>query len=345
MKLPSRIKLLVISVLAAGALVALWFPFRAYILAPYQARRTMSALPVLPAGITASDAGIPSSGTFHCENLPTSLSIEELNEKVRSLGLAVEQTPSDLCSGNQFREAVRYLGLRNGHFATRVSSLPPELEAIAKDPNSVSAEHANDSKVPPDDLQPAKLFWHISRQAGGNTAEIQLQLGLSYVDLMIRQGGRENKARLSSRAIEALSSALQRQPYLIAALYARGLNYLYWPVIAGKLPLAIQDFKTCVALSNQPSLREHPPLVIAEAYRALGDSYVKLADSSPTEGQKMELLAAGRQWWQEGKNRFPEFHGFDERLKTPAEDLPARVDSIRGLETYINTNLDLLWKK
>ncbi len=305
----------------------------------------MLSLPAVPPGITMADMGMPQTdSSFNCADLPTSLDASQLEQQVNSLTETLEKFPSDLCAGNHFREAVRYLGLREGQFALKVQSFPPDLAAIAKNPDSAPTDEANSSRISPDAQQPAKLFRAFTATASGNTPESELQLGLSYVDLMIRQGGREHKAQLSSRSIEALSSALDRKPYLIAALYARGLNYLYWPEIAGKLPLAVSDLKTCIALSNLPALKEHPPLVIAEAYRALGDSYVKLADSTMDDREQQALLTAARNWWQQGKARFGDFRGFDERLNTPPRDLPKYIDSVRGLETYINTDLDLLWK-
>jgi hypothetical protein len=345
MRSQNRIRRFLLLIVVLGSLAALWFPFQAYVWEPYQARRTMLNLPTVPE-VTLEDLGMPTSDlSFRCLDLATSLSPSELEEKINALATAVENSPTDLCSGNQFREGVRYLVLRNGQFALKLESFPTDLAAIAKNPDSVPTEETNSSKISPDEQQPAKLFHSLTATPTGNVPESELQLGLAYVDLMMRQGGREHKGQLSTRSIEALGYALDRKPYMIAALYARGLNYLYWPVIAGKLPLAVRDLKTCIALSNLAALKEHPPLVIAEAYRALGDSYVKLADSTPDEGTQRALLTAGRDWWTEGRTRFPDFRGFDDRLKTPLNDLPRFVDSARGLETYINTDLDLLWKK
>jgi hypothetical protein len=345
MKLPSRTKS-VFLIATALALAGLWFPFRAYVLGPYQARREALALPAVPRNIGWNDLGVPPGGDgFHCPDLPATLRMAELEAQSTTLRAAVQNAPDNLCAGNQFREAIRYLGLRNGQFAIKISSLPSHLAAVAKDPDAIPLEETNSSRIAPDDLEPAKSFRTLASYPSTNTPETELQLGLSYVDLMVRQGGREHKARLSTRAIEALGSALQRRPYMIAALYARGLNYLYWPVIAGKLPLSVRDLKTCIALSNLPALKERPPLVIAEAYRALGDAYVKLSDSTLDQGTQDALRHAARAWWLEGSARFGNDQGFQQRLAMPPEKLAAFIDSTRGLETYINTDLDLLWTR
>jgi hypothetical protein len=346
MKLQSRSK----AALAVGVLVAalalLYFPFRVYVLEPYQMQREAMKLPGLPAGITVADMGVPEPALgFECAPVPPGLASADLDALLTSLSAQVEQTPIDLCAGNRFRETVRHRDLRSGHFAIRLSSLPPELAAIARDPNSEPPEPARTGRSMPEEMEPAKLFHNLLSKPGGDLPETELQLGLAYVDLMTSQGGRENKARLSSRSIHALSVALDRRPYMLPALYARGLNYLYWPVIAGKLPLAIQDFKTCIALANLPPLRDHPPLVIAEAYRALGDSLVKLADSALSRREEQVLLRSARRWWQEGAGRFPQSRELSERLNIDPKDLPAYIDSARGLETYINTDLNLLWTR
>jgi hypothetical protein len=346
MKLPNKIKFGLFVIGAIAALVAASFPFRAYVWGPRSARQEAMSLPQLPPNLSLKDFGIPDPGSaFNCPDLPVSLQMADLEVRSKSLGSAIEHSPADVCAGNQFREAIRYLELQRGQYAIRTSSLPSQLASIAKDPDTIPTEETNSSRIAPDELEPARLFRTLASSSSTNTPETQMQLGLSYVDLMIRQGGREHKARLSTRAIEALSSALDRQPYMLAALYARGLNYLYWPIIAGKLPLSIRDLKTCIAISNLPALKDHPPLVIAEAYRALGDAYVKLSDSSLDSGTQDALRNAGRAWWEEGRQRFGNDHGFDERLSVPAEKLGTYIDSVRGLETYINTDLDLLWTR
>jgi len=293
-----------------------------------------------------ADLGLPTHGLpFYCSVLPVTLTVGELEARSQSLAVAVKTAPTDLCAGNQFRESIRYRYLRNGQFGVKLSSLPPDLAGIAKDSDALPTEEGNNSKISPDELEPAKLFRALASSDRTDGPETELQLGLSYVDLMIRQGGRENKARLSSRSIEALSSVLDRRPYMIAALYARGLNYLYWPVIAGKLPFAIRDLKLCIALSRLPEMEKNPPLIIAEAYQALGDAYVKLADSTPSKDAERRLLTAGRHWWAEGRRRFPMYHGFDKRIGLPTEELVTYIDSARGLETYINSDLELLWTR
>ena len=346
MKSPKRTKLVVLLLFVIVGAVGLSFPFRAYVLAPYQMRQEQLRLPVMPASLSLADLGIPPGiSTLNCPDLAPTLGEKELEEALGSLRTKLHEFPGDLCAGNQFREAVRYQQLRSGDFAIQVNSLPTALASIARDTNSIPTSPANSSKVSADELEPAKSFKVLIEAKSTNTPETQLQLGLSYVDLMIRQGGREHKARLSSRSIEALSSALQHRPYMLAALYARGLNYLYWPIIAGKLPLAIQDLKTCIALSYLPPIKEHPPLVIAAAYTALGDAYAKLADSALSQSQQSDLLKISRSWWEQGLQRFPKYIALEQRLTIAPDRLTTYIDSRRGLETYIDTDLDQLWDR
>ncbi|MGA7219245.1 MAG: hypothetical protein WBX38_13060, partial [Candidatus Sulfotelmatobacter sp.] len=55
----NRIRQSLTFILLAGLLAALWFPFRAFVWGPYQARRTMLSLPAVPPGITMADMGMP----------------------------------------------------------------------------------------------------------------------------------------------------------------------------------------------------------------------------------------------------------------------------------------------
>jgi hypothetical protein len=200
-----------------------------------------------------------------------------------------------------------------------------------------------DDSLKTSEAEPVTLFKELSGKE--DSPELSLQLGLSYVDLMIHEGGREEKARLSSRSIEALTHALERNPYLLGALYGRGVNYLYWPVIAGKLPYAVADLKDCIALSDLPIMKSHPPLIIAESYLALGDAYVKLSDADFSGSDKRAFISAARFWWREGAKRFPGYRAFDQRLVLTDTDLLPYVERMRGLETYINTDLNLLWRR
>jgi hypothetical protein len=315
---------------------------------PLQMRRGAMSLPSVPPGLTASDLGMPVPGQSPaCEDVPPAAPPADLQRIRDQMQDAVRQRPRDLCAGNRYRTAIKYLSLRQGRFAIAPESLPRQMVAIAATNDSSVAEAAleNDRRTVdnrPDAVEPAALFRELASNPATNSPETQLQLGLSYVDLMLREGGRETKARLSSHSIEALSAALHQKPYLVPALYARGLNYLYWPVIAGRLPAAVADLKACIALPKQLAWHPHAQ-IFAAAYLALGDAYVKLSEMSLNPTDQRELLAIARSWWRDGLRDYPGDPELEARLSIPSDQLGASVESARAIETYINTDLNLLW--
>lgn len=319
-----------------------------YLWIPFDAKRKAVQLPDMPKGVILANTQIPALGAgFQCNDLATDMSVADLQQDLSVIREATRQNPEDLCTGNHYREAIRYLNLRTGRYVISPQSLPATLAHIAKDSESATGIDLQngDKTTDPEKQEPVSLFHQIAHTLPDGSATVDLQLGLAYVDLMIHEGGREQKARLSSHSIESLSAALKRQPYMVGALYARGLNYLYWPTIAGKLPLAIRDLKLCISLSRLTEFHERPPIIFAEAYLALGDAYVKLADTSFRSVERRALLDAARWWWAAGLSQFPQFGPLEERLAVEPEQLPSYMDAARGLETYINTDLDLLWSQ
>jgi hypothetical protein len=314
---------------------------------PLQMRRRAMSLPVVALNLTPEDLGLPIPGAQVCADVSTTASSESLQRIIEDMRSGVRQQPSDLCAGNRYRAAIKYLALHQGRFAIATGNLPPPLATIATIADSNVTENEADQdrrKVDnrPDDVEPASLFRELVSYPHSNSPETQLQLGLSYVDFMLREGGRETKARLSSHSIEALTAAIDQKPYFVAARYARGLNYLYWPAIAGRLPLAVTDLKTCVALTKQ--LPWHPRAqIFAEAYVALGDAYVKLSEMAISFGHRRDLIAIAKYWWREGLIEYPDNGEMQSRLNLASEDLVAYVESARAIETYINTDLNLLW--
>lgn len=313
---------------------------------PHLLLKEGSTLPVLPSSLTTDRIGIFNSRDF-CPDIQPTFDTNALQQETNTLRTELIEHPNDLCVGNRFRQGIRMLTILRNQFAISVGSLPPELASLVKpDQGSGNSLPLTEDDTPTnssDASEPVATFAPLDKKT--SSSETALQLGLSYVDLMIREGGREQKAKLSSHSIESLTAAIKINPYSIGALYGRGLNYLYWPTLAGKLPFAVRDLKTCIALSRLPGLQLPLPKIVSASYLALGDVYVKLADSSLSATEKRAFLGLARQWWQVGLQSFPNDASIEERLSLSDQDLVRHVNEARGLETYINDDLNLLWRR
>ncbi len=311
---------------------------------PSQLQQKILTLPAITNYPDAAGLGVL-IGSSSCGDLRPDHDLAHLKDTVEDLRRKLASKPDDLCVGNQYRQGIRFLTILQKQFAISPEALPSPLAGLAQNSTGTVQQLALTEDAPADNdpatAMPVKTFIDLTRADA--SAALNLQLGLSYVDLMIREGGREQKARLSSLSIERLSQAIQENPNMVGALYGRGLNYLYWPSLAGKLPLAIADLKRCIALSEAPSVRDQGLGIFAEAYTALGDSYVKAADTSVSSSQRASLLRGAREWWRIGGQHYPGYARLDERLALDDAHLIHYVEQARGLETYIDTDLHLLW--
>jgi tetratricopeptide (TPR) repeat protein len=171
------------------------------------------------------------------------------------------------------------------------------------------------------------------------TPNVNIEYALSYVDLMRScpkpPDGLVCQAQDSYSSISVLNAVLQKNPYNIIALYARGLNHLYWPSLMGHLPKAQQDLQYAVALTRfQKTIG---PLFVPQAYVALGDVFAKANN-----------IKEARNVWLNGLRAVtPSDQALlEQRLAIPQDQLNALENQqLRGLGVYVNTDLSLFWRK
>src|SRR5690349_14495311 len=84
----------------------------------YQVQQSAMVLPQIPSSVTARDTGVPTgSGGPMCEDLSPEIPVGELKANLMLWRGEANNTPSDLCAGNRYRQAIRYIDLREGDFA------------------------------------------------------------------------------------------------------------------------------------------------------------------------------------------------------------------------------------
>jgi tetratricopeptide (TPR) repeat protein len=199
--------------------------------------------------------------------------------------------------------------------------------------------------------RPIRFFERLA-SANGPLPEPQLQLALAYVDKMPdHMMGLVGQSKLSNLSIAKLESILKDDPELAgktetrwAALYALGLNHLYWPKAMKHAPLAIDAFKQCLALQTEAMtvpaeqddrprregpLRQKPYFVLP--WIALGDAYVK-------DGKHESARAI----WREALGALPDDPRLKSRLAVAGDqEITKFVEQKRGLGSVVDTDLSI----
>ncbi|HEY3175984.1 MAG TPA: hypothetical protein VGK94_09540 [Candidatus Polarisedimenticolia bacterium] len=219
------------------------------------------------------------------------------DESLAHLEIAAERNPTDLRFGNDLRLAC----IRFGRYDSGIAFLESLVE-----------KH-------PDLPEPL------------------LQLALSYIDKMPdHMMGIVGQGKLSKQSIALLTRILEggrpRDAQVTwAALYALGMNHLYWPKALGHAPLSVDAFERCI-LHQRTSLGGPEPYFILP-YLGLGDALVKARKHQEA-----------RRVWTVAQTLL----GRDERLvrRLSIEDdeaLTELVDETRGLGVVVDTDLAVLW--
>lgn len=173
----------------------------------------------------------------------------------------------------------------------------------------------------------------------GDRPEPRLQLALAYVDKMPdHMMGIVGQGKLSNQSIAQLTKVLENEAAIKndethwAALYALGMNHLYWPKALRHAPDAVAAFTRCIEFQQRMSA-SGPRACFVLPYVGLGDALVK-------NGQHDEA----RKIWKEARAAFPDDERLKERLALEDDaKLTEFIDKVRGLGIVVDTDLAILW--
>lgn len=221
----------------------------------------------------------------------------EQDESLAHLEIAAEREPSDLKFGNDLRMAC----LRFGRYARSIA------------------------------------FFERLAGAHPDLPEPRLQLALSYIDEMPdHMMGIVGQGKLSKQSIAQLARILDGgrpmdERVTWAALYALGMNHLYWPKALAHAPLSVEAFEKC--LERQKSSTGGVQAYFVLPYLGLGDAWVKA-------GRHQEA----RRVWREAQALLGRDERLDRRLAMEDDAALTRyVDEVRGLGVVVDTDLSILW--
>ncbi len=179
----------------------------------------------------------------------------------------------------------------------------------------------------------------FEKLAAAGPPEAGLQLALAYVDKMPdHMMGIVGQGRLSKQSIAELTSILRYEGALTnertrwAALYALGLNHLYWPKALRHSEAAVAAFGRCIQFQKEMKV-DGVPAYFVLPYVGMGDAYVK-------GGRHAEA----RRVWKEAAALFPQDEKLPTRLSVPDDAaLTEFIDQVRGLGVVVDTDLAILW--
>jgi tetratricopeptide (TPR) repeat protein len=185
----------------------------------------------------------------------------------------------------------------------------------------------------------AIAFFERLAAARADLPEPSLQLALAYVDKMPdHMMGIVGQGKLSKLSIERLAKLLEDESRIDdertrwSALYALGMNHLYWPKALRHAPASVEAFERCVRFQKEMNVRGTPAYFVL-AHVGLGDALVK-------DGRHEEA----RRVWREAAEIFPDDERLRRRLGIAADEgLTELVDEVRGLGIPIDTDLAILW--
>jgi hypothetical protein len=169
----------------------------------------------------------------------------------------------------------------------------------------------------------------VARHPG--VLEARYNAALAYVDelpghTILKQG------RLSSRSMDHASAVLEARPDDWLALYIRGMNHLYWPLIFRHLGPAIADLQRCTKVIEQLPAAER------KRYHAL--PYLALGDALARKGEAAPAKAA----WQRAAALDPASPQAAARLRLGDGEQSDFVAAARDIDKPIDTDLAFLWR-
>lgn len=152
-----------------------------------------------------------------------------------------------------------------------------------------------------------------------------LNCGFAYVD-KIPAAGTITQVILANSALTQFSRSIDLRPSWIG-FYTRGVSYLFWPKIFGRVTLGLKDLERALEIQRiEPKRPYH-----VRTYVALGDGYWKADD-----------LPRARAMWQQGLKEFPGNPALESRLGADAPALSAIIEQAFDPAKRVDTDLSEL---
>jgi glycosyltransferase 2 family protein len=227
------------------------------------------------------------------------------------------------CAGTaQAQPAVAAVATGGGTASYRaaISSYEASLRA---DPGNLAMGAAyRQLIISHDDYDRAISFFKTLAKAHRDLANIQLDLGLAYLD-KIPTMGRIRQGFLGKDAINAFGDAIAIEPTWLA-YFTRGFVDLFYDGMFNRARPAVTDFEQALALQRRGPRRAFH----VRTFVLLGDAYWKLKD-----------LARAREAWTDGLKEFPGDAQLAARLAADGRALYTVIES--GLDASIRQDTSL----
>lgn len=165
-------------------------------------------------------------------------------------------------------------------------------------------------------------------EAHPNAANAYLNFGFAYVD-KIPAAGAITQVILANSALTNFTRAIDLRPSWIG-FYTRGVSYLFWPKVFGRVPLGLQDLERALQLQRDGPKRSYH----VRTFVALGDGYWKNGD-----------VPRARAVWLEGLTEFPGHALLEARVRADAAALTAIIDQAFDPARRVDTDLSELWSE
>jgi tetratricopeptide (TPR) repeat protein len=218
------------------------------------------------------------------------------------------------------------LGAKQADVSTRLNDLERRLEANADDLATANAYRR--AIIETGQYDRAIRFFGGLVGSHPTAANAYLNFGFAYVD-KIPAAGAITQVILANSALNNFTRSIDLRPSWIG-FYTRGVSYLFWPKVFGRVPLGLQDLEKALQMQRNGPRRSYH----VRTFVALGDGYWK-ADNA----QRARVI------WSEGVKEFPGHPPLEARLRAGPDALSAIVDEAFDPSRRVDTDLSELWSE
>lgn len=218
------------------------------------------------------------------------------------------------------------IGAKQADVSAKLNELEQRLEANADDLATANAYR----RAIIETGQYDRAIRFFGRLVGSHptAANAYLNFGFAYVD-KIPAAGAITQVILANSALNNFTRSIDLRPSWIG-FYTRGVSYLFWPKVFGRVPLGLQDLEKALEMQRSGPRRSYH----VRTFVALGDGYWKGDDA-----QRARVI------WSEGLKDFPGHPALEVRLRAEPAALSAIIDEAFDPSRRVDTDLSELWSE